>query len=107
MLPSLRRHLPEAIGSPSREDLAKLRRSQRLIAFLTRPDISVRVVGMHQHADLLSQALHRNEVAGIARVTPTKVTFNIPGAEEAYIGLQTYQRPSKDNAVTGTDDVVC
>jgi hypothetical protein len=90
----------------TREDLAKLRRSQRAIAFLARPDGTVQVVDMHRHADLVAQALHQNEVVGIAQVTPTNVTFNIPDAVEVHMGLQTYRRPVKDYVVTGTDDTV-
>ena len=90
----------------TREDLAKLRRTQRAIAFLAHPDQTVRVVGMHRHADLVTQALRQNQVVGIAQVTPTNVTFNIPDAVEEYLGLQTYQRPGKDYAVTGTDDTM-
>lgn len=102
---ALPRDVAKILGC-TREDLAKLRRSQRAIAFLVRPDSTVRVVGMHRHADLVTQALHRNEVVGIAQVTPTNVTFNIPDAVEEYVGLQTYQRPGKDYAVTGTDDTM-
>jgi hypothetical protein len=61
---------------------------------------------MHRHADLVTQALRQNQVVGIAQVTPTNVTFNIPDAVEEYLGLQTYQRPGKDYAVTGTDDTM-
>ena len=100
---ALPRDVAKILGC-TREDLAKLRRSQRAIAFLRRPDNTVRVVGMHRHADLVSQALHRNEVVGIAQLNPTKVTFNIPDAVEVHIGLQTYRRLGKDYVVTGTDD---
>ena len=90
----------------TREDLAKLRRSQRAIAFLARPDNTVRVVGMHRHADLVSQALHRNEVVGIAQLTPTKLTFNIPDAVEEHLGLLTYRRSDEGYVVTGTVDTL-
>ena len=86
------------------DELAKLGRPQRGIAFLARPERAVRVVGMHQHANLVAQALRQNEVVGIAQVTPTNVTFNIPDAVEEHLGLQTYRRPGKDYVVTGTDD---
>ena len=102
---ALPRDVAKILGC-TREDLAKLRRSQRAIAFLARPEQTVRVVGMHRHADLVAHALHGNEVVGIAQVTPTNVTFNIPDAVEEYLGLQTYQRPGKDYAVTGTDDTM-
>ena len=90
----------------TRENLAKLGRPQRGIAFLARPELTVRVVGMHRHADLVAQALRQNEVVGIAKVTPTKVTFNIPDAVEEHLGLQTYLRPGKKYAVTGRDDTL-
>ncbi len=100
---ALPRDLANILGC-TREDLAKFRCAQRAIAFLARPDQTVRVVGMHRHADLVAQALHRNRVVGIAQVTPTKVTFNIPDAIEVHMGLQTYGRPGKDYVVTGTVD---
>lgn len=90
----------------TREDLAKLGHPQRGIAFLARPERTVRVVGMHRHARLVAQALRQNEVVGIAQVTPTNVTFNIPDAVEEHLGLQTYRRHGKDYVVTGTDDTV-
>ncbi len=102
---ALPRDVAKILGC-TRDDLAKLRRPQRAVAFLARPDNTVRVVGMHRHADLVAQALHRDEVVGIAQVTPTNVTFNIPDAVEEYMGLQTYRRPGKDYAVTGTDDTL-
>ncbi len=95
-----------AILGCRREDLAKLRRPERAIAFLARPSHTLRVVGMHRSADLVGRALGSNEVVGIAQVTPTNVTFNIPDAVEVHMGLQTYRRPGKDYVVTGTDDVV-
>ena len=100
---ALPRDVAKILGC-TRKDLAKLRRPQRAVAFLARPDNTVRVVGMHRHADLVAQALHRNEVAGIAQVTPTNVTFNIPDAVEEHLGLLTYRRPGRDYIVTGTDD---
>lgn len=90
----------------TREDLAKLGRPQRGIAFLARPERTVRVVGMHRHAGLVAQALRQNEVVGIAQVTPTNVTFNIPDAVEEHLCLLTYRREGKDYAVTGTDDTL-
>ena len=102
---ALPRDVAKILGC-SRDDLAKLRRPQRAVAFLARPDHTVRVVGMHRHADLVAQALHRNEVVGIAQVTPTNVTFNIPDAVEEHLGLQTYRRLGKGYVVTGTDDTL-
>ncbi len=102
---ALPRDVAKILGC-TREDLAKLRRPQRAVAFLARPDNTVRVVGMHRHADLVAQALHGNEVVGIAQVTPTNVTFNIPDAVEAHLGLLIYRRPGKDYVVTGTDDTL-
>ena len=61
---------------------------------------------MHRHAGSVTRALRQNEVVGIAQVTPTNVTFNIPDAVEEYLGPQTYKRPGKDYTVTGTDDTV-
>ena len=90
----------------TRSDLAKLQSPQRAIAFLARSDRMVRVVGVHRHNSLVAQARSRNEVVGIARVTPSKVTFNIPDAVEEHPGLQTYRRPGKDYAVTGMDDTL-
>ena len=43
----------------------------------------------------------------MAHVTPTKLTFNIPVAVEVHMGLDTYRKPGKDYAVTGSNDVVC
>ncbi|MDG7029669.1 MAG: hypothetical protein JRN38_05430 [Nitrososphaerota archaeon] len=91
----------------TREDLVKLRRPQRAIAFLTRPDHTLRVVGMHRHADIVGKSLAAHEVVGIAQVTPTNVTFNVPDAVEAHMDLETYRRPDKDYVVTGSNDVVC
>lgn len=90
----------------TREDLAKLRRPERAIAFMARPNHTLRVVGMHRSAELVGRALGSNEVVGIAQVTPTNVTFNTPDAVEAHMRLETYRRPGKDYVVTGTDDVV-
>lgn len=90
----------------TREELAELRRPQRAIAFLARPDHALRVVGMHRHADIVGKALAAHEVVGISQVTPTNVTFNIPDAVEAYMGLRTYRRTRKSYVVTGTDDTV-
>lgn len=101
---ALPRNVAKLLGC-TREDLAHLRRPQRAIAFLARPANSVRVIGVHQSAGLMGQALHHNEVVGIAQVTPTNITFNVPDAVEEFIGIQTYKRPGKDYAVTGTDDV--
>ena len=100
---ALPRDVAKILGC-TRDELAKLGRPQRGIAFLARPERAVRVVGMHQHANLVAQALRQNEVVGIAQVTPTNVTFNIPDAVEEHLGLQTYRRPGKDYVVTGTDD---
>ena len=102
---ALPRDVAKILGC-TRDDLAKLRRPQRAVAFLARPDNTVRVVGMHRHADLVAQALHRNEVVGIAQVTPTNVTFNIPDAVEEHIDMQAYRRSGKDYVVTGTDDTL-
>ncbi len=102
---ALPRDVAKILGC-SRDDLAKLRRPQRAIAFLARPDQTVRVVGMHRHAELVAHALQHNEIVGIAQVTPTNVTFNIPDAVEVHMGLQTYRRPGKEYVVTGTDDTV-
>ena len=90
----------------AREDIAKLRRPQRAIAFLARPAQALRVVGMHRHADIVGRALAAHEVVGISQVTPTNVTFSIPDAVEEHMGLETYRRPGKDYVVTGTDDTV-
>ncbi len=90
----------------TRDDLAQLRRPQRAIAFLARPANTLRVVGMHRSAGLVGHALHHNEVVGIAHLTPSNITFNIPDGVEEYMGLQTYRRPEKDYVVTGTDDTV-
>ena len=91
----------------TRENLVRLRRPQRAIAFLRRPAGLLRVVGMGQSADLARKSLTSNELVGIAHVTPTKLTFNIPDAVEAHLGLETYRRSGKDYAVTGSNDVVC
>ena len=101
----LPRNVAKILGC-TREDLAKLGRPQRGIAFLTRPERAVRVVGMHRGARLVAQALLQNEVVGIAQVTPTNVTFNIPDAVEEHLGLQTCRRPGKAYVVTGTDDTM-
>ena len=90
----------------TREDLAQLRRPQRAIAFLVRPANALRVIGLHQHAELMGPALCNNEVVGIAQVTPTSLTFNVPDAAETHMGIQTYRRPGKPYAVTGTDDTL-
>ena len=88
----------------TREDLAQLRRPQRAIAFLARPVNTLRVIGVHRHANLMGLALRQNQVVGIAQVTPTNVTFNVPDAAEMHMGIQTYRRPAKPYTVTGTDD---
>ena len=90
----------------TREDLARLQRPQRAIAFLRRPAGMLRVVGMGQSADLAGKGLTSKELVGIAHVTPTKLTFNIPVAVEVHMGLETYRRPGKDHLVTGADDPV-
>ncbi len=90
----------------TREDIAQLRRPQRAIAFLARPANTLRVVGMHRSAELVGQALGANDVVGTAQVTPTNVTFNVPDAVEAHMGLKTYRREGKGYVVTGTDDTV-
>ena len=102
---ALPRDVAKILGC-TQQDLSKLGRPQRKIAFLARPEHTVRVVGMHRQAGLVAQALRQNEIVGIAQVTPTKVTFNIPDAVEEYLGLQTYLRPGKKYTVTGTDDTV-
>ncbi len=102
---TLPRDVAKLLGC-TREDLAGLRRPQRAIAFLSRPANTLRVIGVHRHAGLVGQALHDNEVVGMAQLTPTNVTFNVPDAVEAHMGLQTYRRPGKDYVVTGTDDTL-
>ncbi len=102
---ALPRDVAKILGC-TRDELAKLSRPQRGIAFLARPERAVRVVGRHRHTNLVAQALRQNEVVGVAQVTPTNVTFNIPDAVEEHLGLQTFRRPGKDYAVTGTDDTI-
>lgn len=102
---TLPRDVAKLLGC-TREEIAQLRRPQRAIAFLSRPDRTLRVVGAHRHAAVLGAALHHNEVVGIAQVTSTNITFNVPDAAEEHMGLQTYRRPGKGYAVTGTDDTI-
>lgn len=91
----------------TREDLVGLNKPQRGIAFLARPNQTLRAVGMHRHHEIVGRALATHEVVGVALVTPTNLTFNVPDSVEEYVGLQTYRRPGKDYVVTGSDDTVC
>lgn len=85
------------------EDLEKLTKPARAVAFLDRGPGVLRVIGVHRSAPLLAREMAQNRVVGTAQLTD-KAVFNLPDAVESHLGLQTFKRG--DKGASGTDDSV-
>jgi hypothetical protein len=85
------------------EDLEKLTKPARAVAFLDRGPGVLRVIGVHRSADLLAKEMAMNRVVGTAQLTD-KGVFNLPDAVETHLGLSTF--PRGDKGASGTDDSV-
>lgn len=85
------------------EDLERLTKPARAVAFLDRGQGVLRVVGVHRSATLLAKEMAMNRVVGTAQLTE-KAVFNLPDAVERHLDLKTFKRG--DKGAYGTDDSV-
>ncbi len=85
------------------EELERLQRPGRAIAFLDRGPETLRVIGTHRSADLLAKEMASNRVVGISQLTQ-KLVFNLPDDVERHLGITTY--PRGEHGARGTDDTL-
>ena len=85
------------------EELERLQKPGRAIAFLDRGPGTLRVIGTHRSADLLAKEMAANRVVGISQLTQ-KLVFNLPDDVERHLGITTY--PRGEHGARGTDDTL-
>lgn len=99
-------NLPAEVARLLRYDTSdprELRSPGRGIAFLARGPGIVRVVASFPAREVLAVEIVRNRYLAPARLTD-KLLFNLPGAVQKHLGVQT--QPRGENGIRATDDTL-
>jgi hypothetical protein len=86
-----------------KEDLARIREPERVLAFLARPDSTVRVVSLRRHPLLYAEAFRNNTFVAQVHLSARNFTFNLPVELQKFLGLQVYKLEGEQQ-VKATDD---
>ena len=94
----------ELLGLP-RDEMSKLGRPERTLAFLRRPSGAVRVLGVRKYAPLFGEAMSRREALGVATAGTGNGMFALPDLVAEHLGI-TLRRLEGATARSTDDPVV-
>jgi hypothetical protein len=92
------------LGLP-KDKLTKIREAERVIAFLARPDNTVRVVSLRKYPLLYAESFRSKTFVAQVHLSSHNYTFNMPVELQKYTGITVYKLEG-ESEVKATDDPV-